>query len=78
MGGAPDSGCCVCDAEAHVVCLLVRAEQQRGVPSSAMFEDASVSEEWDAKKTQVLSRFAAQGTITVSTTFDVVGRAKRG
>lgn len=43
-----------------------------------MFEDASVSEDWDAKKTQVLSRFAAQGTITVSTTFDVVGRAKRG
>ena len=48
------------------------------VPSSAMFEDSAVSEDWDAKKAQVLARFAAQGTITVSTSFDILGRAKRG
>ena len=43
-----------------------------------MFEDAAASEEWDTKKAQVLARFAAQGTITVSTSFDILGRAKRG
>ena len=52
--------------------------EPRVLPSSAMFEDAAASEEWDTKKAQVLARFAAQGTITVSTSFDILGRAKRG